>query len=266
MSRYDRRYNRSRGHERALQHILEARELSEELGGTDKDVKEYFFSLSAQELESVLNVYELENGHKAREYAEETMAKWRSGRVKMSGLVAGRLFRLLPPRMPLGVKHSLVKTLWEKYSPRSNKRIRIGPDALEQDIISAVQSHLLETVINYTIPEPLERRFKWLSDGDVDIKQQLLNYYLDIEKSLIIEGTQKQLPVMLTHLRQHGAITQKLSQKIQIGNHQIELCFDTKATGFQFEDPMAYRTPSKSGCLVMAAFIFTLIILVITFW
>lgn len=32
------------GLERALQHIREGEELSRELGGTDKDVKQYFFS------------------------------------------------------------------------------------------------------------------------------------------------------------------------------------------------------------------------------
>ena len=37
--------------------------------------------------------------------------KWRTGRVQMSGMVAERLFNLLPPRMPLGVKYKLVEGL-----------------------------------------------------------------------------------------------------------------------------------------------------------
>ena len=36
---------RNYGQERALQHIQEAKDLSRELGGTDEDVKSYFFSL-----------------------------------------------------------------------------------------------------------------------------------------------------------------------------------------------------------------------------
>ena len=77
------RYARHRrpGYERALEHIREAEELSRELGGTDEDVKSYFFSLSGAELRSVLDAYERANGSLAREYAEETMSKWRSGRV-----------------------------------------------------------------------------------------------------------------------------------------------------------------------------------------
>ena len=51
MSSY--RYSsRSAGLERALQHIEEAKQLTRELGGTDKDVKEYFFSLPTNELKA----------------------------------------------------------------------------------------------------------------------------------------------------------------------------------------------------------------------
>jgi hypothetical protein len=38
------------GHKKALQHIHEAEELSQQLGGTDEDVKKYFFSLPPKEL------------------------------------------------------------------------------------------------------------------------------------------------------------------------------------------------------------------------
>ena len=50
--------NRSVGLERALKHIREAETLSSELGGTDKDVKEYFFSLPLQflSLKLLLNI------------------------------------------------------------------------------------------------------------------------------------------------------------------------------------------------------------------
>ncbi len=260
-------YNsRNYGYERAMQHIREAEELSMELGGTDEDVKQYFFSLSGQDLKSILDAYEAQNGYDAREYAEKTMWKWQSGRVKMSGLVAGRLFGLLPPRMPFQVKYNLVSTLWEKYSPRSIKRIRIGPDAQVQEIASAVESHLLEAVVHYKIPDPLERRFHWLSSGDVDVQQQLLNHFLDIERSLIVKGTRERLPVLLKHLRQHGAITQRLSHKIKIGEHQLELYFDPKASGLQFEDPTAIRLSKHSdrdvGCMIMTIIIFVIIIII----
>lgn len=59
--RYSRRYHGRHvdiGHERARQHIEDARRLSAELGGTDKDVKEYFFSLPPHSLRLILDAYE----------------------------------------------------------------------------------------------------------------------------------------------------------------------------------------------------------------
>src|SRR5215469_5747346 len=97
------RRSRSYGRERALEHIAAAKRLTAELGGMDQGVKAYFFSLSPVELSSILNEYQGKYGRSAREYAEQTIPKWRSGRVQMSGMVAERLFNLLPSRMPLPV-------------------------------------------------------------------------------------------------------------------------------------------------------------------
>src|ERR1700736_6004601 len=90
--------SRSYGRERALEHIAAGERLSAELGGMDKGVKDYFFNLSPEDLSTLLDDYQSKYGSKAREYAAKTIRNWSSGRVKMSGMVAARLFNLLPPR------------------------------------------------------------------------------------------------------------------------------------------------------------------------
>lgn len=96
---YRRRNSGNRGLEAAKKHIEEAEQLSEELGGTDKDVKQWFFNLSAQEREEIFIRYTHVNGADAGSYARATFHDWRTGKRQMSGLVAGRLFSLLPPIM-----------------------------------------------------------------------------------------------------------------------------------------------------------------------
>ena len=91
---YPNRYSRSAGHERALEHIREAQQLTRELGGSDQDVKKYFFSIPQNDLREILDEYEVRFGTKARDYAEETLPKWRDGQVQMSGLGGGTT---LPP-------------------------------------------------------------------------------------------------------------------------------------------------------------------------
>ena len=183
-SRYQSYGHRSIGHEKALEHIREAEALSEELGGTDEDVKKYFFSLSYNQLQGIFKKYELQYERSAREYAEKTLSKWKSGKVHMSGMVAERLFNLLPPIMPLEAKFQLTESLWKHVGPSSKKTYYIGLDADLDEVSQQVREHLEKVVINYEISSPMEARFKWLSQGDVGIKQQLLNHFRQQEKFL----------------------------------------------------------------------------------
>jgi hypothetical protein len=237
--------------ERALQHIEDARVLSEELGGTDKDVKAYFFSLRDEEMGSLLEEYATRYGDPAREYAVNTLGQWKSGRVKMSGTVAERLFNLLPPRMPIGVKYKLTENLWEHFGPKSKKRLRIGLDADLGSTVEAVQAHFEEVVLQHRIPDQLERRFNWLASGDVEVKQHLLNHLRSQERLLLSEGARLQLPVMIDHLKQDDeALTTRVSQMLKIGKHELELLIDPDAEGCRFEEwtpPTRPRTETSSG-------------------
>ena len=241
--------SRSVGHERALRHIEEAKQLSRELGGADKDVKEYFFSLSADQLKSILEEYESIHGRSAREYAERTLPKWRSGRVTMSGQNAGRLFALLPPRMPLAAKYKLTENLWHHVGPSSRKTLRVGLNAGINDAVTAVRDHVEQVVINYKIPETLERRFNWLSVGDVHVKQELLNHLRQMEKTLAVEGVKAQLPVMLAHLNgTDGQHTHRLAQVLKVGKHELEILVDKGSPGVKLEEPIiAFRPAAASS-------------------
>ena len=53
----------------------------------------------------------------------------------MAGQTAERLFKLLPPRMPLQAKYKLTEGLWKHFGPSSRKRLRIGLDARLEDVL-----------------------------------------------------------------------------------------------------------------------------------
>ena len=223
---------RSYGHRRALEHIHEAERLTQELGGTDEDVKKYFFSLSSQQLKPILEKYESGYGRPAREYAEETFSKWKNGRVHMSGMVAGRLFNLLPPYMPLQAKYKLTQSLWKHIGPSSNKTYYIGTDSELDEVISIIKSHLEQVVVHYKIPESMERRFNWLSLGDVGIKQQLLNHLRQQEKALLLEALKTQLPILTNHLRRiEGTLTNHVVQVLDVGKHKVRVIVDSQVNG-----------------------------------
>lgn len=246
MARYRRRSRggyRSYGSERAIQHIREAEALSRELGGTDKDVKEYFFNLRPDQLAKILTLYGLKHGDEARSYAEQTIRKWQTGTVKMSGMVASRLFNLLPPIMPIEEKYRLTENLWKHVGPSSKRLLRVGINSSPDDVLDKVRDHIDGVVTGYQIPSSLANRFQWISAGDVTVKQQLLNHLQVLEKSLVVEGARQQLPVMLAHLKSEaGNNTHRLSQILQIGKHELEIRVDRDASGVTLE---AWRPPAS---------------------
>jgi len=224
------------------------------LGGTDSDVKRYFFSLSHSALSDLLDEYENRYGSSARQYAEITIPKWESGERTMSGMVASRLFDLLPPRMPLAEKYKLTEGLWKHYGPSSKKRLRVGLEADPNEVCDAIRSHLDEVVVGYKIPEQLEARFNWLSAGDVAVKQQLLNHLRSQERALVAEGARLQLPVLTEHLRSDtDGLTTRAAQMLRIGKHEIELLIDKTASGVSLEDwappqQVSSSTSDNEGC------------------
>jgi len=243
------RYNpRTKGHEQALEHIRQYKQLSAELGGTFEDVKQYFFSLNGVQLREILDEYQAKYGKVKRDYAELTIPKWRSGQTHMSGLVAERLFSLLPPRMPSESKFRLVENLWKHYGPSSKKTYYVGVNANEEDVVQVVTKHLDEIVTGYQVPKSMEARFKWLSQGDVAIKQELLNHFLDQEKSLLSEGLRQQLPVLLSHLRsEEGKATNFAFQTLIIGKHEIKIELNRNVTGVTCDAPS--RRSTQAGGL-----------------
>jgi hypothetical protein len=249
--RYRTRYShsgRSEGLERALQHIEDAKRLSKELGGVDADVKRYFFSLDQARLSALLQEYGRAYGSSAQAYAEATMSKWQAGQVQMSGTVAERLFNLLPPRMPYSDKYRLTESLWRHVGPSSRRRLRVGLDAETSEVARLACAHLEEVVVGYRIPEPLERRFEWLSSGDVQVKQQLLNQLREQERGLLTEGLRSQVPLMIEHLNgRAGQLTTRLAQVVRIGKHELEVVIDPKAFGAKLEDWSSIRSSLQAA-------------------
>ncbi len=234
------------GREKALEHIREARVLTHELGGTDMDVKRYFFSLSGSRLNEVWDAYGEEYGQVAREYAENTLPDWRSGKVHMSGMVAERLFNLLPPMMPFQAKYQLVQSLWEHVGPSSRKKYYVGLDANPQEVVEVVTNHLKDVVVRYTIPESMESRFNWLAHGDARIKQQLLNYFRQRQKELLAVELDNKLPILLHHLNSSaGALTTHLAQVLEVGKHRVTVTVDERVNGISETAPV--YEPKREG-------------------
>lgn len=233
--------------EAARKHIEEAQEFSDELGGHDADVKEYFFSLRGAQLEKVMGEYGRQYGADKEAYARETLHKWKSGRTKMSGVVAKRLFSLLPELMPLDKKYELAGNLWKFFGPKSTHSYVVGPDTSVDEIESIVAARLAEVVLQYQVPDNLKRRFSWLSKGDVSLSERMLNHFRQQEKDLVLEKLRSELPVLQRHMRESASFTKSMKQTLTIHKHTIEVWLDSSAGATIREGSLNPSFFSRSG-------------------
>ena len=221
-------YYRSRrsnsGLEAARKHIYEANQLTIELGGTDEDVKDWFFKLPSATLEKVFQRYTLLHGASAGQYARDTFGNWKSNKRRMSGLVAGRLFSLLPPLMPLEKKLNLVDSLWQLVGPKRKRLITVGTTTGSQEIIKAVEEEVRALSTAWDLPTSMQNRFKWLSQNDSQTYQTLLEHIKASEKKHGENVLRDQIPILKhkfdTDLQD---TTSRLSFIVEVGKQSVEL-------------------------------------------
>jgi len=255
------------GYEYARKHIEDAERLSRELGGTDRDVKKYFFALPPHDLNAILIAYGKQFGDGEEEYARGTMPRWKSGKVKMSGTIAERLYKLLPPRMPIGEKYKLTEGLWTHFGPSSKKRLRIGLTADLKDVVAEIDKHINEVVTSHRIPEAMEARFHWLSAGDVEVKQHLLNHIRGLERKLVSDAARLQLPVMIEHLKSNvGDLTHRMAQTLKVGKHELELLIDRDFEGVALEEWKPDSTPARPSTSGNGWVFWLIVVAAIIYW
>ncbi len=223
MARY-KRYNGRKINEAALQHIEDARLLTIELGGTDQDVKKWFFSRTPAELDPILKKYRDSYGQQPYEYALKALPKWKSGRTKMSGTVAARLFSLLPNFMPLDTKYDLVDSLWKHVGVTKKRVVEAGVGADIEEVIKVVNDEVMSLATNWEIPEALNKRFNWLGDNDATTYQKLLSHIKDTEQLLAMKVMQEQVPILRNNfINSWQDVSSNINYVIEIGKQSVEL-------------------------------------------
>lgn len=227
----------SYGSERAKWHVAQARAFSDEVGHADAAVKDAFFRLSGKALDYLLDKYGELYGEDARDYARNTIPKWRSGTVQMSGMVAKRLFELLPPYMPTEDKNKIVEAIWKWYGPSSRKFVYVGPDSDGAAMLAELEAYFGNLNVLYPIPETLKSRFDWLCDNDAVAKERLLNHFMDQQRRAAIASAHLNVPMILARMQAdtEGQIS-KLSHTVFVGNHHVDIRADPLRSGYSFSD------------------------------
>jgi hypothetical protein len=225
------------------------------------DVKTYFFGLTEAELNVVFSAYSQKYGAPKEAYARQAFSRWKSRSTQMSGLVAKRLFDLLPPRMPIATKLELASNVWRHFGTSSAHHFTVGPNADAKLVMDRIHGILTAAVQNYNIPQNVKNHFDWLAAGDVSIKEHLLNYFRQMDMKIATDSLREQLPVLQAQIRDHSGHTSSVHTKIQIHNHSVEIWIDPRLNA-QFRDGQPEQKRPASGAAGVIWFLILVLVIV----
>jgi hypothetical protein len=270
MAKYHgRNYRRNSAPSEALRHIAEAKTLSLELGGTDQDVKKWFFNLAEKDLLPILDAYQNEYGQQARDYALNAIPKWRSGKTKMSGMIAARLFKLLPNYMSLNDKYKLVDSLWNHIGPTKKMLIEVGADADVDEVINVFKDEVMALATKWELPSYLHKRFSWLGQDDTTVYKQLLEHIQENERLLALSVLEKQVPVIQQNFKENWQeVSSHINYTVDLGKQSVELRILPDKLSIDVKEWMPFYNPvknSKSNFEIPWGILIFIIILVVIF-
>lgn len=215
--------SRSYGQEAARQHIAEAHALSERLGGMDQEVKAFFFDLDRERLSDVLDRYERKFGSDKRAYAEQTFPRWRSGERQMSGLVAGRLFDLLPPIMPIDLKLRIVEGLFEKSGKPKTDYVLVPMKTHPADVVHFVDETCFGYLSEVGIDTSIKRQFDWLSSDDAAVAERLFKHVMQVTFEAKKEASAAMMAQLDRDRATHADTIKEITSTIRLRQHEVHI-------------------------------------------
>ena len=206
--------------------IEEAERLRAELGDAEAQARDTFLNLDAQRRLHLLHAYRERHGQRQYEYCIATLDRWRSGRVKMSGLVAERIFDLLPRFVTPGERHQIAEKLWTHLSPGSDNQILVRRDSSPEQVRSALDDYARRHIRSYNFPDRLRERFTWIANRDVRVTESLLNHFQQIEYRIAVDAIRVRLPIIEEKLRTLGeGFAATATEEIRVGKHRLKIVF-----------------------------------------
>jgi len=154
--------------------------------------------LDDEAVEELLALYKKEFGSGAARYARKTYRKWKTGEVRPIKQTFERFLVHLPRVMSYDLKCEVLRHFIEEYAAKDNYELKVYTDDWEEKLTPLVRQ-IIDKAYTAQLPVEVERKLRWLGDGDMQMAQNILR------KSQAEEGQ-----IAVSMLREEFANIEKL--------------------------------------------------------
>lgn len=204
------------------QQTLKAR-LSVALGGFDKDVLERFYSLTPDQLARLFNIYSDSYGDGPAAYARKTYTDWKHGAVRPSAQTINRLLDSLPLVLNFDGKCELLRKLRERHRKPEHHSLKVKADDWKEHVVPLVRA-VIQKAYRANLPEAVERRLTWLSNGDMQTARAILAHAQALEGAVavtLLQDEMRNIENALTNLDGKGKVTHTI--RLPYGQIQLKI-------------------------------------------
>jgi hypothetical protein len=197
--------------------------LSLALGGFDKDVLERFYSLTPDQLAHLFNIYSDSYGDGPAAYARKTYVDWKLGGVRPSAQTINRLLDSLPLVLDFEGKCELLRKLRERHRKPEHYSLRVKADDWKEHVIPLVRT-VIRKAYRANLPEAIERRLAWLSNGDMQNARAILGHTQALEGAVavtLLQDEMRNIENALTKLNGKGKFTHTI--RLPYGDIQLKI-------------------------------------------
>lgn len=201
---------------------LKAR-LSAALSGFDKDILERFYSLTPDQLFRLLNIYSNSYGDGSASYARKTYDNWKHGEVRPSAQTINRLLDSLPLVLNFDGKCELLRKLRERHRKLEYYKLKVKADEWQQHVVPLVRA-VIQKAYRANLPEPVERRLTWLSNGDMENARAILGHAQALEGAVavnLLQDEMRNIDNALANLDGKGKVTHTI--RLPYGQIQLKI-------------------------------------------
>jgi hypothetical protein len=201
---------------------LKAR-LSFALGGFDKDILEKFYLLTPDQLVRLFNIYSDSYGDGPAAYARKTYADWKHGAVRPSAQTINRLLDNLPLVLNFDGKCELLRKLRERHRKPEYHSLKVKADDWKEHVVPLVRA-VIQKSYRANLPENIERRLTWLSNGDMQTARAILAHAQALEGAVavnLLQDEMQNIETALTNLDGKGKVTHTI--RLPYGHIQLKI-------------------------------------------